>query len=75
MYGALCTVYIFCVIYFERHKIANKNLSSMSIICLQIGEPFAEQPLAIAVQEGSLLAKELSEVRIGHCRTGGEPAS
>jgi hypothetical protein len=32
----------------------------------QIGEPFAEQPLAVAVQEGSLLAKELSEVRQQH---------
>ena len=29
----------------------------------QIGEPFAEQPLAVAVQEGSSLAKEISQVK------------
>ncbi|XP_023336240.1 ionotropic receptor 25a isoform X2 [Eurytemora carolleeae] len=32
---------------------------------LEIGEPFAEQPLAIAVQEGSSLSKELSQVVLG----------
>ena len=49
-------------LYINSFWVAKLLKSSNFLQPLKIGEPFAEQPLAVAVQEGSSLAKEISQV-------------